>query len=137
MPDAILVSPAILLGGIIGLYEAIVIHRDVKVVSHRLMHTLHAILLSIGFVFLTLNAEFILANTPTLKQISFLNVFIVQISIGVLAAVKIHLVSRSDHFGSSFVSAETWLHSGLVGVLVVTAPYIYPLAESVLPRWLI
>lgn len=135
MPDEILISPAILLGGIIGLYEAIVIHRDVEEHTHRLIHTLHAIILSISFVFLTLNAKFIVDHTPMLEQIPFLNAFLMQVVIGIIAAVKIHLVSRSGH--SRFSSSETWFHSLLVGTMIVAAPYIYPLLKPLLPMWLL
>lgn len=136
MEDVIPIETAILLGGIIGLYEAIIIHRDVKVPVHRLGHTIHAILLSISFVLLSLSAEFILRHTPALQDIPFISSLSIQIFAGVLSAIKIHAVSRSDHEGSTFVSGETWFHSTLIGVVVFAAPYLHPLIKPILPGWI-
>ncbi|MBD3204661.1 hypothetical protein GF327_10300, partial [Candidatus Woesearchaeota archaeon] len=38
----IIIIPALVIGGLIGLYEAILLHRDVTVPTHRFGHTVHA-----------------------------------------------------------------------------------------------
>ncbi len=135
MADVFIIGDSIIIGGIIGLYEAIVIHRDVKVASHRFMHTLHAMGLSIGFTFGTLNSTLILKLTPELSQIPFLTPLVFQIAIGVIAAIKIHLISKSGKHGS-FSSSETWFHSILIGALIAAVPYVYPFIKHLIPRFI-
>ena len=47
----LVIMPSIALGLIIGIYEALVIHRDVTIPTHRFGHMIHALILSIVFVF--------------------------------------------------------------------------------------
>ncbi len=133
-----IIGPSLALGIIIGAYEAIIIHRDVSVPTHRFGHMIHAFILSIIFVFCSMNAQFVLDLIPALASIPILGTAIgLQIAVGLIAAIKIHGVSRAIKSGS--VSAglgETWFHSILVGALVIAAPYAYPVIEPILPSWI-
>lgn len=135
---ALIIGPSIALGLIIGAYEAIVIHRDVTVPTHRMMHMLHALALSVVFVFCAMNAAFVLNLIPALQAIPVLGTAIgLQIAIGLIAAIKIHAVSKAlPSAGGIKGAGETWFHSLLIGALIVAAPYAYPVIEPVLPDWI-
>ena len=90
------VMPAIVMGLAIGLYEALLIHRDVKVATHRMAHTAHALGFAIIAVFVTMNTAWILQTFSFLKSIPLLGTPIVlQILVGVIAMVKIHGASAA------------------------------------------
>jgi len=131
-------GPAILIGFIIGVYEALVIHRDVSVPTHRFGHMIHALILSIVFVFITMNTQWFLDLVPAIANIPVLgNVHILRAAIGLIAAIKIHAVSRAIKIGGAGAGlGETWFHSILIGALTAAAPYAYPLLEPILPEWI-
>ena len=133
------IGPAILFGLLIGIYEAVVIHRDVVLPIHRAGHTLHALILSVLFVFCSMNAAYVLSLLPFLAKIPIIGTAIgLQVLIGLLAAIKIHAVSRAINIGGmNSAGGETWFHSILVGALVIAAPYILPFVKSLLPKWLL
>ncbi len=138
---SLIFGPAIGLGVLIGLYEAVLIHRDVSVPTHRLGHTVHAILLSMLFTFIAMNTQYVLDLFPGIAAIPLLgNVHILRAVVGMVAMVKIHAVSRaiSSSVGAMRGLGETWFHSVLIGVLIVAAPYAYDLLNlsQVIPWWL-
>tara|TARA_B100000315_G_C14434359_1_gene521682 strand:- start:438 stop:860 length:423 start_codon:yes stop_codon:yes gene_type:complete len=135
----IIIGPSIALGLAIGIYEATLLHRDVQVKAHRFGHTVHALILSIGFVFATMNVDFMLSVIPQLGAIPVLgNPHVFRVIIGVIAAIKIHGTSKAIQSGgsASVGLGETWFHSILVGALIVAAPYAYPFVAPVIPSWL-
>lgn len=132
-------KPAILLGAVIGLYEIILIHRDVTIATHRFMHGIHALLLSMFFVFVTLNTPWAI-TTFGLSGIQYLNnVWVLRAVVGLIAAVKIHGTSaaiKSSMGGMSLGLKETWVHSFLIGILIAVAPAIWPFVAPMLPAWI-
>lgn len=135
----LIIGPAIVLGLAIGIYESILLHRDVQVRAHRFGHTLHALILSIIFVFCTMNVDFVLTVIPALATVPFLgNALGFRIALGLIAAGKIHATSKAIQSGgvSSVGLGETWFHSILVGGLIVAAPYAYPFVKPAIPAWL-
>lgn len=134
---AILIGPALALGVIVGVYEAIIIHRDVQVPTHRFGHMMQAFFLSIVFVFVAMNTQFVLNNIPQLASVPFIgNVHILRAAVGLVAAIKIHGVSRAVKTGGGPGLGETWFHSILIGALIAASPYAYPLIEPMMPEWL-
>ncbi len=134
------VMPAIVMGVAIGLYEALLIHRDVKVATHRAAHTAHALGFAIIAVFVTMNTAWILQTFSFLKSIPLLGTPIVlQILVGVIAMVKIHGASaaiKTTVGGGSVGLKETWAHSAIVAALIVAAPYIWPFIAPMMPGFL-
>jgi len=135
---ALILGPSIALGLIIGAYEALVIHRDVSIPTHRMGHMVHALVLSIVFVFCSLNAKFVLNLIPALQAIPVLGTALgLEIAVGLLAAIKIHAVSKAlPSAGGIKGAGETWFHSILIGALIVAAPYAYPVVAPMLPDWI-
>lgn len=139
MTEGLVLGPALALGILIGLYEVLIIHRDVTVGARKFGHATHAFLLSIAFTFCTMNTAFVLSISPPLQNIPVLGTQLgLNIALGVLAAVKIHGVSRATrtNVGTTAGLAETWFHSLLIGGLIAAAPYIYPFIEPALPGWI-
>ncbi len=135
-----LVMPALVMGVLIGLYEAILLHRDVKVPTHRFGHMIHAFGFAIIAVFATMNVSWVLENFTFLQNIMFIsNPLVLQIVIGVIAMVKIHGTSaaiKTTVGGASVGMRETWAHSFMIGALIVLAPYIWNILGPLLPGWL-
>lgn len=130
-------GPALAYGLIIGLYESLVIHRDVDVKTGRFFHTIHAILFSMLFSFSSMNAAEFLSLFPWIPKFVF-SALVLQILIGLIAAAKIHAVSQLSKTTKNVAGAgETWFHSLLVGALIIAVPYIYPIVKPLLPVWLL
>ena len=123
-------------GAIIGLYELILVHRDENFRgSHWLTHGLHAVFWAMLAVFATMNAEFVYDNLTFLHDIPFVSsILVFRIFIGLLTIIKVHAASAvvKTTIGSSKGLKQTWAHSLVVGVLVVIAPYVWPVIQPVL-----
>lgn len=136
----IVILPALLFGLVVGAYEALLLHRDVSVPTHRFGHMIHAFVYAIIAVFFTMNAGFIYATFNFLHSIPLLQYPIVfQIGVGVITMIKIHGASaaiRGSVGGISVGMKETWFHSAMVAALVVVAPYVWPFVSPVMPGWL-
>ncbi|MBS3148940.1 hypothetical protein J4219_08765 [Candidatus Woesearchaeota archaeon] len=132
----LIIGPALALGLIIGVYELIVVHRDVDKAFARSMHGTQAIITSIIFTFVSMNADFVYTAAPVFQSIP-LGPLGLQIAAGLIAAVKIHGANQTKGLssGSGVKAGETWFHSILVGALIVAAPYVYPIVEPMLPDW--
>ena len=135
----LIILPSIAIGLIIGLYEAILIHRDVQVPSGRFGHMLHAIVFAIVATFCTMNVPFVISSISFLQTVPYLsNALVFRIAIGLIAVIKIHGVSQAirSSYGGSVGLGETWFHSLFIGALIVAAPYAYPLLQPSMPVWL-
>lgn len=134
-----IILPAVAMGLIIGIYEALVVHRDVTIPTHRFGHAAHALILSIVFVFVSMNAEFVYSAIPQLAKIPLLgNVIVFRAIVGLIAMIKIHATSLAIRgtVGTTRGMGETWFHSLLIGGLVAVSPYLYPVVKPLLPTWL-
>jgi hypothetical protein len=134
---ALIILPALFLGLIIGIYEAVLLHRDVAVPTHRFGHMLHALVYAVIAVFATMNVAFVA------KSLTFLPAFlqsplVLQGMIGVITMIKIHGSSAAirGSVGGSVGMKETWVHSFVISGLVVAAPYIWMFLGPMMPSWL-
>ncbi len=138
--QAIIIIPAVAIGAVIGLYESILLHRDVSVPTHRFGHTLHAFVYAILAVFVTMNTQYVYNMFAFLHTIPGLQYPIVfQAIVGVITMIKVHGASKviQSRYGMASVGlAETWTHSLVIGGLVVAAPYIWPFIAPMAPAWL-
>lgn len=135
----LLIIPPVVFGAVIGLYEILLIHRDVKIASHRFGHSFHALVYAVIAVFCTMNVPFVFGLFPVLKTIPILSTPLAfQIAIGLITVIKIHGTSKaiSGSIPSTVGLGETWFHSLLIGALVVATPYVYPLLKPMLPLWI-
>lgn len=139
MAATLTVLPAILLGALIGLYEMILVHRDVQVPQHRFGHGVHAFVFAIVGTFVSFNVPFVLGLFPALAKVPVLgSVFGIRLAVAIIMVIKIHGVSsalKSSGMASAGLG-ETWAHSLIIGLLTGFAPYAYPFVAPVLPKWL-
>jgi hypothetical protein len=134
----IMIMPPIIAGVLIGLYEIILIHRDVSIPTHRFGHSIHAVVYAIIACFCTMNSPWVIANFSFLQSIPLMSVITLQILVGLITMAKIHGVSaaiKARGMGMSVGMRETWLHSAMVAALVVAAPYVWPFVGPILPSW--
>ncbi len=128
----LIILPAVYIGLVVGLYEAILLHRDVSVPTHRFGHMLHALIFAMAAVFASMNVDFVLASIPSLQNIMYLgNPLVFRIAIALIAMIKIHTVSAvaPGMAGGSVGLKEKWSHSFVVAALIIGAPYIWPYIE--------
>ncbi len=134
----LVILPSLVMGLAIGIYEAIIIHRDVRVPTHRFMHTLHAIVIAVIAVFITMNTIWFLQITGLAGQGWYTAPIFIQIAVGIIMAVKIHGASQAikSSVSSTVGLGETWAHSILIGALTIAAPYAWPFLAPLMPVWL-
>jgi hypothetical protein len=138
MADLILI-PALAFGAVIGLYEMILVHRDVAVPQHRFGHGVHAFVFAIVGTFISFNVPFILGLLPSLAKIPVLGTVVgIRIAVALLMAIKVHGVSAALKSSSMSTAGlgETWTHSLVIGILAGFSPYLYPFIAPILPTWL-
>jgi len=128
----LLILPAIYLGLIIGLYEWILLSRDVTVPTHKFGHAIHALIFAMVAVFASMNVDYVLSVFPSLQSIKFIgNPVVFRIAIGVITMIKIHVVSAvaPGMAGGSVGLKEKWSHSFIIAALIVASPYIWPVIQ--------
>lgn len=126
-------------GVIIGLYEILLIHRDVRVATHRFGHGVHAMLIALAATFAVFNVPLVFKLIPQLNTVPLIkNMLVFRIAIGLIMVIKIHGTSAAIKAQgvSSQGMSETWAHSLLIGALVIASPYIWPLIAPMLPEWM-
>jgi len=135
---ALMIVPAIVSGLVIGIYEILLIHRDVTIPTHRFWHGLHAVIIAIIAAFAVFNVPFVFHVFPQLAAIPYLGTVIgFRILIGLIMLVKIHGVSAALK-GAGMAShgmRETWMHSLIVAALMIAAPYAWPFLAPYIPNW--
>ena len=135
---ALMIMPAIVSGIVIGLYEIILVHRDVTIPTHRFGHGVQAMIVAIVAALAVFNVPFVFSNFPQLASIPYIGTVLgFRILIGLIMMAKIHGVSAALK-GAGMAThgmRETWLHSAMVTVLVIAAPYAWPAIAPFLPSW--
>ena len=128
--------PALVLTPIIGLYELFLIHHDENFRgSHWLGHglsTFSTILIALLIIF---NVPYFLELTNLDSASSILgNVWVVRALIGLIIMIRIHAQSSvvKATIGSSKGLKETWMHSLIIVILIVTSPLYWPLLEPLI-----
>jgi len=133
--------PALVLTPIIGLYELFLIHHDENFRgSHWIGHGLSTFVTILIGLLIVFNVPYFLELTNLASKNSWLaNVWIVRSLIGLIILIRIHAQSAvvKTTIGSSKGLKETWFHSLIIVVLIVTAPLywvlIEPLVKNIIP----
>jgi len=135
---AFVIAPAIVAGLVIGIYEILLVHRDVTIPTHRFGHALHAVVIAIIASIAVFNVPFVFSMFPQLAAIPYIgSVMGFRILIGIIMMIKIHGVSAALK-GAGMAThgmRETWMHSLIVAALVIIAPYAWPFIAPMLPQW--
>ena len=139
MPDPLVIIPALAAGALVGLYEMILVQRDVAVPQHRFGHAVHAFVFAIVGTFISFNVPFVLGLIPALAKIPILGTVIgIRIAIAIIMTFKVHGVSAALKSSGMMTAGmgETWTHSLIIGGLTAFVPYLYPFLIPVLPKWM-
>ena len=140
MADVLLIKPVILFGIVIGLYELFAIHADMNFRgSHWFGHGLHATILALIAVFITMNTEYFLSVTGLINSgIPLISsALAVRIAIGIILNIKIHATSAlAKGTLAARGLAEHWIHTIIISALVIIAPYVWPFVEPLVPSYL-
>ncbi len=135
---ALMIMPAIVSGLVIGIYEILLVHRDVTIPTHRFGHALHALIIAVIAALAVFNVPFVFNMFPQLAKIPYVgSVLGFRIIIGLIMMGKIHGVSAALKGAgmSSHGMRETWMHSLIVAALVILAPYVWPFIAPMIPQW--
>ena len=134
----LLLIPGLVFGLILGIYEAIVLVKDVQVPTHKFGHAFQALTLTTALTFVSMNVDWVLATFTFLQGIPIISIPIVlRIVVGLIAAVKIHAASRvAKGMGGASGMGETWAHTFIIGILIIGVPYLYPIIQPMLPAFL-
>lgn len=137
MAEALVIPAAILFGAIIGIYEMVLVHRDVSVPQHRFGHGVHAFVFAIVGTFIAFNVPFVLEVTGIGNYPIIGSVLGLRLAIAIIMTIKIHGVSaalKSSGMASAGLG-ETWTHSLIIGVLTGFSPYLWPFIANFFPAW--
>jgi hypothetical protein len=134
--EPLIIIPALAAGALVGLYEMILVQKDVSVPQHRFGHAVHAFVFAIVGTFISFNVPFVLGITG-LSKYAFLSPLLIRILIAAIMTIKVHGVSAALKSSGMMTAGlgETWTHSLIIGVLTGFIPYAYPLLVPVLPAW--
>src|SRR3989338_6436029 len=124
MAEVVLI-PALIFGGVIGLLEVIFLAKDVSSKYHFISHAAHAFIYALIGVFAVMNVNYVLYLIPAIKSIPYLsNEWVFRIIIGLIGVIKVHAASAVIPKGAPKSMKETWTHSLIIGVLVVLSPEV-------------
>ena len=119
-------GPAIVMGVVLGLYEAFLVHGDEGNIRGSWGHAIHTIPTTFIFVFIAMNITFALQYLP--KTAFFTSAafpHVLRALIGIIAMVKLHAVSAIAPNVRGM--AEKWSHSFIIAGLIVASPYAWEL----------
>jgi len=139
MAEPLVIIPALAAGALVGIYEMILVHRDVSVPQHRFGHAIHAFVFAMVGTFISFNVPFVLGLIPAIAAIPVLGTVIgIRIAIALIMTLKVHGVSAALKTKGMMTAGmgETWTHSLIIGCLTAFVPYLYPFLAPVLPAWL-
>ncbi|HII30158.1 hypothetical protein COT48_04600 [Candidatus Woesearchaeota archaeon CG08_land_8_20_14_0_20_47_9] len=115
------IIPALVMGGIIGLVELFFVHADESGLGW-LGHGLHALPVTMLFVFISMNIEYVFRLLNLHITASFWVQMIVRILIGIIAMLKI---TGAASIAPHTRIGERKVHVLIVGALVIIAPYLW------------
>lgn len=125
--EGLLIGPAILMGMLIGIVELFFLARDEP--GMWLSHGLHALPVTVLFVFASMNVSFVLGLIPLgITETPAVDIG-VRIAIALLAAIK---TGAAGALVPHTMVGESKFHLILIGGLVFAAPYAWMVAGPVL-----
>lgn len=124
------IFPAVAMGIIIGIIELMFVHAD-EVGLGWLSHGIHALPVTVLFVFISMNVGWALNFLPGGLTSSAWVDLGVRVLIGLIAMAKIA--------GAAAIAGrvgEKKFHVLIIGALIIAAPYVWPVIDPILPGFL-
>ena len=123
-------GPAVIMGALIGYYEAHLVHADEGNIKGAFSHAIHTVPTTVILVFLAMNVDFLLQFIPNIPVLT--NVHVIRAIIGIFAAIKLHTVSAIAKGVTGM--QERWIHCFIVAGLIVASPYLWEMViEKIVP----
>ncbi len=127
---ALMIMPSLVMGGIIGLIELIFVHADERGMGW-FMHGLHALPVTIIFVFVSMNVGWALniANIGITENM--------WVDLGVRAGIAILAMLKIA--GAAAIAGkvgEKFIHTVMIGGLIFAAPYAWIVIGPLMPPFL-
>ena len=126
LQSGLIVGPAIVMGIVLGLYEAFMVHGDEGNIRGSWSHAIHTIPTTMILVFIAMNVTFVvqfLPNVAFFKSDMFPHVL--RAAVGLFAMVKLHAISAIAPNVRGM--AEKWTHCIIIAALIVASPYLWDL----------
>lgn len=124
MAEELLILPAIIMGGVIGIVELLFIHSDEGAMGITwLAHGLHALPFTMLFVFISMNVTFVFS----LLNLSIASNFAVNLGVRIVVAViaMIKIAGAAAIAPGARGVGEKIPHTLIIGALVLAAPYVW------------
>lgn len=133
----VLILPAVYMGLVLGLYEFFAIHKDLAFRgSHFLKHFWHSLLVTMFFIFILMNIEFVFEFFPGLAEIPYLgNHIVLRVIVGLITLIKVHgagVVARGA--GGMGSIGETWAHALIITGLIQASPFVWPFLQRLIEQ---
>lgn len=127
---ALVIMPALVMGGVIGLVELVFVHADERGMGW-FMHGIHALPATILFVFVSMNISwaFSMANISIAENL--------WVDMGVRAVIAI--VAMLKIAAAAAIAGrvgEKFIHTAMIGGLIFAAPYMWPIIAPMMPAFL-
>ncbi len=124
---SLIILPALIIGGIIGLIELFFVHAD-EIGMGWFAHGLHALPFTILFTFINMNVGWALGFLPGAMTESIWLDIIVRAVIAVIAMLKIAAAAAiAGRVG------ERFYHTLIIGALIFAAPYVWMFIGPYIP----
>lgn len=134
--EELIIKPAIAMGLVIGIIEMVWVMKD-EVGPGKFGHALHTLPLSLIFIFISMNSEWVIATFAFLQAIPLIsNPLVFRIVLALVAGIKAYASSRLLRGTSVPGTHESIIHVILYMGLIVGAPYIWTYLEPMAPAWL-
>jgi hypothetical protein len=115
----LIILPALIIGGIIGLIEMFFVHAD-EIGMGWFMHGLHAFPFTVAFAFINMNVGFVLHYIPG----GFTESLWVDMAIrGAIAVIAMFKISAAAAIAGRV--GERFHHTLIIGALIFAAPYLW------------
>jgi hypothetical protein len=122
----------IVMGVLIGIVDIAFMIKDLSGdAKSTISHGLGAVGYLVGLSFIAFNIE--LATNSGFLPTLFQNQIAVLIILALVTAVIVHAKSAVFARSRGPGTHETWIHSIILGILVASSPFIWPLIKGFLP----
>jgi len=123
----LIILPALIIGGIIGLVEMFFVHAD-EIGMGWFAHGLHALPFTILFTFINMNVSWALAFLPGHLTSNLWIDLGVRAAISIIAMLKIATAAAiAGRVG------ERFQHTLIIGALIFAVPYVWPILAPFVP----
>ncbi|MSR86251.1 hypothetical protein EXS74_02555 [Candidatus Woesearchaeota archaeon] len=137
LTESLIILPAVGMGIILGAYELFLLKGDENFSgAHWFGHGLHIFPLIVVACLASFNIDFFQQSLGSSLPSILANDILLRVAIGLIMAIKVYAGSAVVPGAKGRGMHESLFHVLLIGALVSTSPYLWPLVEPFAPTWL-